>query len=352
MRRDSLKREFRHSLRLGLPLPRIKSKQGLTSAASACLLEYLTSRSAEEGEVMFLEKLIEDLPGIPSFEPFLLRDRNPLGRTMKLRVCQKQNEAMKILHQRLIKYLRTLNIELSHATGCRIGNSPVKNVRIHRKNRFFFLTDIQDAFLNVDGRKLALVLCSLDPRLAGKQEEVFVFLRKYCLSPNDGLVIGATASQDLFNIYAGILIDLQLVEISRRHGLIYTRYLDDLTFSSSKIPIGKRKRRFIRTIVEKTGFVLNDRKSRVLDLKKGTIEINGVGLEWEGRIFLPRDYTRKILGLLHSALNGKDIDPNKIHGIMGVFFDLTERKDPNQIERKIIQKYQAYRRLIKWGIKT
>jgi len=116
------------------------------------------------------------------------------------------------------------------------------------------------------------------------------------------------------------------------------------------MPIGKRKRITIRLIVRTAGFKVSHRKSKVLDLRKGTIEINGVGLEFGGRIFLPRDFTNKISGILHLAIQGESISPNKIHGMMGVFKALTDRRNMNKTERKLMQKYRAYCRLIKWGI--
>jgi hypothetical protein len=296
---------------------------------------------------LLLENLTKNLPGAPSFERFILLDKNPLGRTTQFRICERPNESMRILHKRLIHYLRSLKIDLPFATGAKPGDSPLKNVMLHRHNRYFYLTDIRNAYLNVNGKRLASILCEVDRRLVGQEEEVFNFLQKYCLSSQGGLIIGAPASPDLFNLYAGNLIDRPLASLSKRYSLTYTRYLDDLTFSSSKVPIGKRKRKAIRTIIETAGFKISHRKSQVLDLKKGTIEINGVGLEWGGRIFLPRDYTRKISGLLHLALRGRNINPNKIHGMMGVFLALTDRRNLNETERKIIKKYQAYRRLIK-----
>ena len=301
---------------------------------------------------MFLENFKDELLTVPGFREFYIKDRNPLGGTVKLRLIKAPNESMRILHGKLKLWLRSLKIQLPFVAGARRGNSPVKNVKRHRYNRFFYLTDLKMAYRHVDGHKLSLILCRLEPKLAGQEKEVFEFLQKYCLSPEGGLIVGAPASPDFFNIYAGILIDGPLAPLCEKSRITFSRYLDDLTFSSQNMPIGKRKRKTIRMIIEAAGFKINHRESRVLDLMKGPVEINGVGLEFGGRIFLPRHFSKKILGMLHSAIQGNDINPEKIHGMMGIFFDLTDRHSLNQTERKIIQNYQAYRRLIKWGIKT
>lgn len=301
---------------------------------------------------MFLKNFEDELLTVPGFKEFWIKDKNPLGGTVKLRLIKAPNESMRILHGKLKLWLRSLEIKLPFAAGARRGDSPVKNVKRHRYNRYFYLTDLKRAYQYVDGKKLALILCRLEPKLAGQEKDVFEFLEKYCLSPEGGLIIGAPASPDFFNIYAGILIDGPLAPLCEKSGITFSRYLDDLSFSSGKLPIGKRKRKTIRMVVEAAGSKINHRESRVLDLKRGPVEINGVGLEFGGRIFLPRHFAKKILGMLHSAMQENNINPEKIHGMMGVFFDLTDRKNPNQTERKIMRKYQAYRRLIKWGTKT
>lgn len=169
---------------------------------------------------MFLENISRNLPAVPEFRTFFLNDRNPLGKTGKKRKITAPNEAMKILHRRFLKFLRQqpgLNRLLASATGCRHGNSPRRNVMLHRRHRYFYLLDLRNAYPSVNGEKLAAVLCSLMPRLsAAEQQDLFreqavlKFLKNFCLAATDGLLIGAPASPDLFNIYAASLIDQPL----------------------------------------------------------------------------------------------------------------------------------------------
>jgi len=300
---------------------------------------------------LLFDNFVKDLPDVPSFNCFRLKDINPLGLTEKTRFIQAPNESMRILHDRLIKYLRKLKVEFPFATGAGPKDSPVKNVTLHRKNRYFYLTDIENAYSSVNGEKLASILCSLDSRLADQEKEVLNFLQKYCLTPQGGLITGAPASPDLFNIYTGILLDRLLEGLCRTFSLTYTRYLDDLIFSSAKVSIGKRKRRAIRKLIGVSGFKVSHRKSRVYDLKKGPITINGVGLELGGRIFLPRHFLKKIRGLLHRAMAKGDVNPSVINGMMGVFCDLTDKRNLNRTEQQILKQYRAYRAWLKWGIK-
>jgi len=291
---------------------------------------------------LIFENFLKNLPEqVPIFESFRIRDKNPLGGTDKIRFLRRQNETMKIIHQRLFRYLRSLKVPLHFSTAFARRNSARKNLERHRQNRYFYLIDLKSAFSDVDRKKLTIILCALDQKLNGKNEEVITFLEKYCLSSNRGLISGASSSPDLFNIYAGELLDKPLADLCQRYELTYTRYSDDLTFSSFKAPIGDRKRKAIRQIIEAAGFKVNHRKSAVYDVQKGLIVINGIGLELGGRIFLPRHYLRKIRGLLHKAKK-REIDPAKLHGRMGTFWGATSRYALNKTEQKLVKKYRAF----------
>ncbi|TSC64328.1 MAG: Retron-type reverse transcriptase [Parcubacteria group bacterium Gr01-1014_106] len=217
----------------------------------------------------------------------------------------------------------------------------------HRYNRYFFLTDLQSAYQNVDGKKLAEVLCGLDPRLSAEREEVYGFLTQFCLDPKGGLVVGAPASPDLFNIYAGKLLDEPLAALCEQYGLTYSRYLDDLAFSSRTESIGEKKRKKLRAVIRTAGFSISDHKTHVMDLAKGPIIITGVGVELGGRIFLPRHYLRMIRGLIHRAMHVGDVCEHRIHGMMGVFRSSSHKHNLNRTEIKLLFAYRLYQRFLR-----
>jgi hypothetical protein len=288
-------------------------------------------------------KGLDILSEAPSFEIIIRSDINPLGRSKKRRIIEAPNEAMRIVHYRLREYLRSLPVKYSFATGSRPGNSPLKNVERHRQNRFFFLLDLIDAYHNIDLERLAVILCSIDPELTDQEIEVTAFLKRYCLSSLGGLAIGAPASPDFFNLYCAVTIDEPLSQLCREYGLTYTRYLDDLTLSSNKV-IGRVKRKRIRDIIEQAGFTTHHRKAKVYDLRIGTIVITGVGLEYGGRMFLPRYFLRYLRGLLNLGMEDPIGLRHQIEGAMGVFRGLTKRRR-NEIEQDIVRRYRRFRRV-------
>lgn len=253
------------------------------------------------------------------------------------------NDAMRTLHARLIKFLRGLPVNHSISTGARPRWSPRRNTSIHSGHRYLYLTDISGAYEHVDGKRLAGVLCDLDSRLAGEEAPMFSFLERYCLGPQGGLAVGAPASPDLFNIYAAVLIDGDLIAYCRKNDLTVTRYLDDVTVSADQ-PIGKRKRRAIRAIIQRAGFSINHWKSSVLDLRKGTTMVTGVSLNREGRLFVPRHFVRRIKGILLLARNNPLGLEAKVAGVMGVFFAARKRQGSfNRTEKRIFDLWREFR---------
>ena len=290
--------------------------------------------------------ILKDLPGTPSFKNFSLQDVNPLGGTRKNRKLCKPNRPMRILHRRIIESVRSLPIDLSSSTACRPGDSPVKNINRHRHRRYFYITDLHNAYPNVNSRRLAEVLMSLDLSLNGRMEILLAFLSRFCFTSEGGLAIGLPASPDLFNLYAAVLIDTPMRELCERYRLTYTRYLDDLTFSAEE-PIGVRKRKELRKVICAAGFAVQHRKSQVCYLKKGPIFINGIGLDETGRVFIPRRYLRFIDGRLHFALKpNSSVGLPVIAGLMGVFHSL-EISFFNQIEVKTLERCRRFKQLLR-----
>ncbi len=290
----------------------------------------------------------------PQFNTFTLVDRNPLSGHNKIRIIHAPNDDMREVHKRFIRWLRKLRIEMPYATAALPGMSPLRNVNRHRQygrrkngrtpfRRYLYLLDLKSAYQNVDPEKLAAIIWKRNRTLPGDEQEVLEFLWKYCLSKEEGgLLVGAPASPDLFNIYAREVIDVYLEPVCEQYNLVYSRYLDDLTFSAER-KIGWRKREIIRDIILRAGFDISHRKSHILDLAKHPVAINGVGIELSGRVFMPRHALLSLRSLLYRAVSGYEVSPHQIHGTMGLFKSLTDLDNPNEAEKEIIRLYQQFR---------
>jgi len=322
---------------------------------STCPFPPLNINNLKEGGSMNLDALLQGVTDA-GFREFLHFDKNPLGGGEKKRLIFAPNDAMRVVHARLIRSLRALGFSMPHATGSLPGSSVRRNIDCHVRNRYFYLIDLQSAYLNVSLDRLTEVLCEIDP-VAGNRfsrDGLHQFLEHFCVR-NSGLATGAPASPDLFNLYAAVLIDQAITSFCEVHNFRYTRYLDDLTFSS-RHPIGKHKRRIIRMAVAKAGFRISHHKSVVADLRKGPIKLNGMLLQWQepdqpARVLLPRAYLRRIRGLIHIALHA---DPEtarslakRIHGMMSAFRQSQDKRRVNRIEEKLLAQYTKLRRRLR-----
>ena len=289
----------------------------------------------------------------PNFRIFGIRDVNPVsGVIKKRRVISDPNKSMRRVHKAFIHWLNSaINLEkirkaLRFATGSVQGSSHVENVRLHSRHRFFYLLDIKNAFPTVDGVKLADVLVELCPSLADCRVDLCNFLRRYFLMPVGGLYVGGNASNYLYNLYAGWLIDQNLGTLCQRLGITYSRYVDDLTFSSDQ-SITEANRRSIRDIIETADFEINHAKAKVLDITKGPVFINGVGIRLGGELFVPGHYVRTLRGLMNKAMYNGDVKPAVVEGKMAVFFFIKgHRRDLlNRTERNLVAQYDQFRKV-------
>jgi hypothetical protein len=287
----------------------------------------------------------------PAFRSFWLNDVNPVSGQKKRRQIHNPNQPMRDLHARMIGYVRRLGVRMPSSAACRRGQSALKNVMRHRKycrddfNRYFYLADISSAYQAVSLDRMVDVLFLTNPRLTNSRDDVRGFLEQHFFdAKNGGLVVGGPASPDLFNLYCEVVVDRELRELCQKYEVMYTRYLDDLTFSSQR-PIGAKKRRALRRIAEAAGFRISDRKARVYDLRKGPVSVNGIGICLDGRVFLPRRTLRHIRGLLHVACTKGGINPGVIHGKMGLLKGLVSPGKANRTELKVFRQYERFRQL-------
>jgi len=254
--------------------------------------------------------------GVPFFSHAVIPDKTRYRRT---RVIYPQSPWMEKLQKNLLNFLKGLPISKGAGKSGEKGDSACKTLSLHVYGRFFYLTDLRHAFDSVDLEKLALILAGI-PGVGNNQTELALFLRKYCSVDDKGLATGGTASQKLFNIYCAELLDKPLDACMKRWTVTYTRYCDDLCFSAS-CPIGDKKRKEIRAIIEEAGLVVAHHKSEVLDLQKCDIIIYGIRVEWKGskrpaRLCSTKKQSTHAQGVLHMARKGK-CKLAKAHGAMG-----------------------------------
>ena len=100
---------------------------------------------------------------------------------------------------------------------------------------------------------------------------------------------GAPTSPYLANIVCRGM-DRQLMEFAEKHGLVYTRYADDMSFSGDceLSELGEE----IAAIISEHGFAVNPEKTRIYKGNKRKL-ITGIIVKEDG-LSVPRDFKRKL----------------------------------------------------------
>lgn len=299
---------------------------------------------------------------------------NPLPRRSGERPIYEPTPAMRQLQAKLIAMLRdnydypTPNKSFTHNAMRLMGGHSARHV---------YVVDLKGAYQSVDLDRLAGMMNNRngpDGRKVwfGDVGEARALIALTAEAPEGGLIQGAPVSPYLFELYMEMMLDRHLVRYSdelehgvainrtgtrpehRRsltawHNLRYSRFADDLVFSSDNVPVGRRKRQDINRVIRAAGFEVNLQKTRNYDLSRGPIHLNGVTIRRRNgriRLSMPKAARARLEGLLHLALSGRFDDFDDIHGLMSYFLLATPRRPLNQSEQRVVDAYCDLRRML------
>lgn len=211
--------------------------------------------------------------------------------------------------------LHALNLLLSavytpsaHAMGFAPGRSIVTGAKVHVGQHFVFNTDLHDFFPSV--RRARVKSRLLLPPFSFT-EEVAIAIAGLCTlrvdhpSGDDGssgrptyvLPQGAPTSPLLTNAVCDRM-DRRLAGLARRRGANYTRYADDITFSSphNLYVEGSAFRAELARILSVEGFEMNEAKTRV---QRSGQRQEVTGLVVNRRVNVCRHYVRSLRAVLY-----------------------------------------------------
>ncbi len=130
--------------------------------------------------------------------------------------------------------------------------SNISNAKPHQGKKYIFTTDLKDFYPSIKAKKIHRAFIEL-----GFNKQFAFYITKLTTWKGE-LPQGTPTSTHISNIIF-LETDYKLIKICEEQGIIYTRYIDDLTFSSQKdfqdlIPI------FLK-IVQESGLKISRRKT-------------------------------------------------------------------------------------------
>lgn len=175
------------------------------------------------------------------------------------------------------------------------------NAKAHVNKAFVLNVDIKDFFPTIKASEI--------------KEKVFMDLFEFndnvsslltALTTYEGhLPVGAPSSPVLSNLYC-LSLDNRLTMLANAYDYSYTRYADDLTFSSN-IKIAPAFISMLRQILNDFGFVINERKLRV---KASHQQQTVTGLVVNSKVNVNRKYRKLVRAIKH------DINKNGVEAAM------------------------------------
>lgn len=172
------------------------------------------------------------------------------------------------------------------------GRSVLTNAQPHAGRRFVLNLDLKDFFTNTHygrvERVLQLAPFSLSPAVAR-------LVANLCCDLGS-LPQGAPTSPLLTNAVCQRL-DRRLRQLATRHRATYTRYADDLTFSSQRPAFREQFHAELKVILGAEGYQENERKRR-LQLPNTRQEVTGIVVNKKPNV--TREYARQIRAMLHN----------------------------------------------------
>lgn len=194
---------------------------------------------------------------------------------------------------------RSLLLVLTHlfprhkcAHGFERGKSIVTHARQHVGRQYVYTVDIQNFFPSITrGRVFGM----LQAYPMGASEPVARYIANLT-TYKGALPQGAPTSPILANLLCRRL-DSRLFKWARENGYVYSRYADDLTFSTNQDSVPKSDRALIDKIIKDEGFEVNEKKKRLMPYYKRQMV---TGLIVNEKLNLPREKLRGLRALLHN----------------------------------------------------
>lgn len=178
-----------------------------------------------------------------------------------------------------------------YATAYKKGGTLVQNASPHVGKRYLLKLDITDFFGSICFEQI--YNAAFNTRYFPKQ--IGVILTKLC-SRNGVLPQGAPTSPALSNIVMRNFDD-NIGKWCERHGISYTRYCDDMTFSSNQ-PLYTVYQK-AKAMLEEMGFELNEKKTRfVTNANRQSV----TGLTVNEKVAVQSDYKRTLRQEVHYVL--------------------------------------------------
>lgn len=239
-------------------------------------------------------------------------------RKVGFRIIAQPTPRVKGLQRNLVKYLSTVLDVHDAAYGYRVGRGIKQNAQKHVDSEYLLKMDVSNFFNSLNPKVFFDAIRFQNIRLSKQDREI---LQEICFwnrtKRNTGklvLSVGAPSSPFISNtiMYS---FDEQVSRYCEEIGVTYTRYADDLTFSSKEKGLLQKVRDQVVRDLENlyNGVLVINEAKTIFSSKGNNRHVTGVVLSNNNRLSLGRDRKRYMSALVHKfKFNRLDVIDSKM----------------------------------------
>lgn len=237
-------------------------------------------------------------------------------RTSGYRIIAQPSKELKE-YQRKYLELQQLPIHVA-AMAYREGISIKQNAIAHKNNPYLLKLDLENFFNSISNDLFWRVWESIQPLPSFQDQKALEQLLFWCPSKTTGgslvLSIGAPSSPLVSNFFM-YHFDIAISEICDNKGITYTRYADDLTFSTKTKMVLFEVPQIVKGLLENEfgdSIKINKKKTR-FSSKAHNRHVTGITLNNDGKLSLGRQQKRYIKHLVHQVQLGCLSEEDRFH---------------------------------------
>ena len=296
------------------------------------------------------------------------------------RIINAPGDALKLVQKKLSILLQDCLDEINHARnrkdriahGFKRGRSIITNASQHRNRRYVFNIDLEDFFPSINfGRVRGYFI--RDNSFALNENVATVIAQIAC--HENALPQGSPCSPVVSNLI-GHMLDLHLVRLASSVGCTYSRYADDLTFSTNKkdfpteiaLPSDAEPHLWVpgtelKRLIGHSGFRINAAKTH-MHYRTSRQEVTGLIVN--KKINVRHEYRHTVRAMVHSLLTKGSFEAyaptekagtvttekrqgtgNQLHGMLAFIdsIDLYNKKGATE-PKELSSKELMYRRFL------
>jgi len=218
----------------------------------------------------------------------------------KPRTIHNPSKRLKIIQRKALEKLQVVKKfqPRSHAHGFAQGKSIITNAAFHQKSKRIIKMDLKDFFPSIHFGRVRGMFMAYPFEFGEKAATIMAQLA--CLDDKIGILPqGGPLSPYIANMMCRRL-DKKLAEVARSHRCHFTRYADDITFSTNDVSQNNINGLIKETssIIESEGFVVNKDKTKILTPEERQVV---TGIIINDGINVNRRYVRNLRATLRNC---------------------------------------------------